>query len=170
VDAKSAIAFEDWYRDAHARLVTLLTLAVGDRDTGREAADEALVRAYERWDRVSTMASPSAWTYRVGLNVARRKARRRALEARLFHRTRVPDVPGPTGELWLLVAVLPTRQREAVLLRHVAQFTELEIAAAMGIERGTVSSTLRTAYRQLERAISADAEPTAPREDQETRS
>jgi RNA polymerase sigma-70 factor (ECF subfamily) len=170
VDAKRPEAFEDWYRDIHARLVTLLALAVGDADTGREAADEALVRAYERWDRVSAMNSPGAWTYRVGLNFARRKVRRRSLEGRLLGRTRVPDVPGPAGELWLIVAVLPARQREAVLLRHVAQFTESEIASAMGVARGTVSSTLRAAYRQLEQSIAPTVELPARPTGQETRS
>jgi RNA polymerase sigma-70 factor (ECF subfamily) len=142
-------AFEDWYRAEHARLVTLITAVVGDADRGRDAVDDALARAYERWDRVSLMASPTAWTYRVALNVARRRARRQAIEARLLGRSRPELVPGPTGELWLVVAELPVRQREAVLLRHVAQMTEAEIADVMGIKRGTVSSTLRAAYQRL---------------------
>lgn len=53
----------------------------------------------------------------------------------------------------MLVANLPVRQREAVLLRHVAQLTEQEIADAMGVKRGTVSSTLRSAYQRLGIAI-----------------
>ncbi len=102
------------------------------------------------------MASPSGWTYRVALNVVRRRARRRALERRLFGRPRREDVPGPAGELWLLVAELPLRQRTAVLLRHVGQNTEQEIAEVMGVARGTVSSALRTAYQRLAIAVTDD--------------
>ena len=141
--------FEDWYRREHARLVTLVSAAVGDAEIGRDAADEALARAFERWKRVSVMSSPSGWAYRVALNVARRRARRRAMEQRLLGRRRAESVPGPTGELWALVSVLPVRQRQAVLLRHVGQLTEIEVADVMGVARGTVSTTLRAAYRTL---------------------
>jgi RNA polymerase sigma-70 factor (ECF subfamily) len=150
------VAFESWYRAEHSRLVTLITAVVGDADAGRDAVDDALARAYERWDRVSLMESPTGWTYRVALNVARRHARRHAIEARLLGRSRPELVPGPTGELWLVVADLPVRQREAVLLRHVAQMTEREIADVMGIKRGTVSSTLRAAYLRLGLAMDDD--------------
>jgi RNA polymerase sigma-70 factor (ECF subfamily) len=149
MDTVDTIGFEDWYRREHPRLVTLVSVAVGDAEIGRDATDEALTRAFERWDRVSVMASPSGWTYRVALNVARRRARRRVIERSLLGRARTVDVPGPTGELWLLVSVLPDRQRQAVLLRHVGQLTEVEIAAVMRVARGTVSATLRSAYRTL---------------------
>jgi RNA polymerase sigma-70 factor (ECF subfamily) len=150
-------SFEDWYAGAHARLVTLVTAAVGDAEVGRDVADEALARAYERWDRVSAMQSPTGWTYRVALNVARRRARRRATERRLLGRPRTDDVAGPTGELWTLVAGLPERQRQAVLLRHVGHLTEPEIADVMGVARGTVSTTLRNAYRTLGLALRDDS-------------
>src|SRR6478752_1652568 len=102
MDTVDTIGFEDWYRRDHPRLVTLVSVAVGDAEIGRDATDEALTRAFERWDRVSVMASPSGWTYRVALNVARRRARRRAMEQRLLGRRRAESVPGPTGELWAL--------------------------------------------------------------------
>ena len=129
--------------------MTLLAASTGDASLACEAADEAVARAYERWERVSQMASPSGWTYRVALNDARRRARRAAFEQRILRRIRPADVPGPTGELWLIVAGLPPRQRTAVLLRHVGQLTEAEIADVMGVARGTVSSTLRAAYKRL---------------------
>jgi RNA polymerase sigma-70 factor (ECF subfamily) len=152
------IDFETWYRHEHARLVTLLAASTGDAPLARDAADEAVARAFERWERVSRMASPAGWTYRVALNIVRRRARRHALEHRILRRIRPDDVPGPTGELWLLVADLPPRQRTAVLLRHVGQLTELEIAEVMGIARGTVSSTLRSAYRRLGTEIEDEPE------------
>lgn len=148
--------FEIWYRREHPRLVTLLAASTGDAALGREAADEALARAFERWSHVSQMQSPVGWTYTVGLNIARRGERRRRVERRLLRRFRQEHVPGPTGELWMLVADLPARQRTAVLLRHVGQLTEQEIADVMGVARGTVSSTLRAAHRHLGAVIDAD--------------
>ncbi len=152
-------AFEVWYRREHPRLVTLLAASTGDVTLATEAADEALARAFERWRRVSQMETPAGWTYRVALNIVRRRARKHALERMTFSRLRTDDVPGPTGELWLLVADLPPRQRTAVLLRHVGQLTEQEVADVMGVARGTVSSTLRTAYQRLRIEITHE-EPT----------
>ncbi|MBA2497403.1 MAG: hypothetical protein H0V33_09980 [Acidimicrobiia bacterium] len=67
--------FEPWYRAEHPRLVVSLALACGRMDLAAEAVDEAFVRALERWDRVSAMASPTGWTYRVALNCLRRRER-----------------------------------------------------------------------------------------------
>jgi DNA-directed RNA polymerase specialized sigma24 family protein len=157
VSTEEPLNFERWYREVHPRLITLLAATAGEVDLACEAADEALARAYERWAQVSRMASPSGWTYRVALNVVRRRARRRALERRLVGRPRREDVPGPSGELWLLVAELPLRQRTAVLLRHVGQLTEQEIAEVMAVARGTVSSTLRAAYQRLAIVVTEEA-------------
>lgn len=143
--------FEAWYRRAHPELVTTLAVAVGDVDVAADAVDEALVRAFERWAHLET---PTPWTYRVALNVARRRLRRRSIEARVLRRTVPrPHLPGPAGELWLVVADLPPRQREALALRHIGHLTEAEVATAMGVTRGTVSATLRTAYAGLRAAL-----------------
>lgn len=154
------IDFESWYLQMHPRLVTSLAAFCGDADRGRDAADEAAVRALERWDRVGVMASPDGWAMRTGFNLIRRRARRAQLEHRLLRRSE-PASPlhGPAAELWAVVADLPARQRQAVVLRHVAQLTEPEIAEVMGVARGTVSSTLRNAYRNLRREIE---EPEVP--------
>ena len=64
--------------------------------------------------------------------------------------------PGPAGEAWALVAGLPERQRTAVVLRHVADLTEPEIAKVMRITRGTVSTTLADAHRALRAKLNED--------------
>jgi DNA-directed RNA polymerase specialized sigma24 family protein len=142
--------FEPWYRELHPSLIAVLAATVGEADLAKDAADEALARAWRHWKRVSVMSSPEGWTYRVALNVVRRQRRRRSLERSLLHRHVAPGVvAGPAGELWLLVGALPPRQREAVLLRHVGQLTEPEIAEVMRVTRATVSTTLRAAYTRL---------------------
>ncbi|HEX7165881.1 MAG TPA: sigma factor-like helix-turn-helix DNA-binding protein [Acidimicrobiales bacterium] len=152
--------FESWYRREHARLVPALLLVTGDLDTATEAADEAFARALARWDRVGRMESPNGWTYRVALNVLRRRARRERLEQRLLLRQpRVSAVPAPAGEAWAAVRELPDRQRTAVVLRFVADLTEEQIATVMGVTRSTVSSALADARRTLGRVLADDPEP-----------
>ena len=127
-----------------------MVLVTGDIDMSADAVSEAFARALEHWSRVSAMANPTGWTYRVALNVARRSARRSTMERRLLARTpKPPDVPAPAGELWAIVGVLPRRQREVVVLRYIADFPEAEIASVLGISRSTVSSTLADARRRL---------------------
>ena len=146
--------FEAFYRRQHGPLVTSLLLVTGDADLAREGADEAFARALAAWPRVAGMASPGGWTYRVALNVIRRRGRRRSLERRLLARGAPPPaMPAPAGEAWLLVAELPRRQRQVVVLRHVADLPEAEIARVLGISRSTVSSTLADAHRALGRRL-----------------
>ncbi len=150
--AETNLTYESWYVDAHRRLLASLTYAYGDGDLAQEAADEAVVRAYERWDRVRVMASPTGWLHRVGFNLARRRLRRRQLEQTLLRGRARPEIgisDQPDTVLWHLVADLAPRQRQAVALRHLGQLREAEIAEVMGISRGTVSATLRQAYTKL---------------------
>lgn len=149
-DAPPLASFSDWYPQTHPRLVASLLLVTGDIEVAADAAAEAFTRALERWGRVSAMANPTGWTYRVALNVARRGARRSAIERRLLARgPRPSNVPAPAGELWSVVAQLPRRVREVVVLRYVADLAEKEIAEILGISRSTVSSTLTDAHRRL---------------------
>lgn len=143
--------FAGWYRAQHAGVVRTLAAVIGDVDEAGEAADEAFARALERWARVSAMATPTGWVYRVALNVARRRARRAALHRRLVRRHRAGwAVMQPVdAELWAAVRRLPERQRMAVALRYIADLPEAVIAEAMGVAAGTVSATLHAARRRL---------------------
>ena len=142
--------FAEWYSANHGRLVAGLLVISGRVDLTQDAVDEACVRAYARWDRVSVMQSPTGWVYQVALNVLRRQARRAALEQRLLRRDPAPLlVVGPASAAWELVATLPPRQRTAVVLRYVSDLTQAEIANAMGVTRSTVSSTLTNALTRL---------------------
>ena len=146
--------FDEWYKVTYPRLVVSLIAAFGDPDLPYEAAAEAMAQTYEQWATVSEMESPDGWVYRVATNVARKKIRRKNIERRILFKSRsLPQVSGPAGEIWLLVADLPERQRLAVVLRHVGHLSESDVAQTMGITRGTVSATLRAAYRSLRTAL-----------------
>jgi RNA polymerase sigma factor (sigma-70 family) len=150
VDVAASRDFEVWYPAAHARLFASLLVLCGDRDLAAEAVDEASARALQHWDRVREMDSPEGWVYRVAVNVMRRVARRRAIEQRVRWRLASRQVmPAPAGEVWDLVRTLPDRQRTAVVLRYLADLAEIDIAAVMGVSRGTIASTLADARRSL---------------------
>ena len=153
-------SFDAWYDREHDRMIATLVLSTGDIELAVEGVDEACSRALERWKRISAMESPTGWVYRVAINHARRVARRKGMEQRVFRKqVPVPDLPAAASEIWELVASLSERQRQVVMLRHVAEMTENEIGAVLGISRGTVSSTLHDAHQRLGRLLSDDNEP-----------
>lgn len=144
-------SFEAWYRAAHPRLLATLVVASGDIEAARDAAAEAFTRALERWPRVHGMDAPEAWVHRVGVNVLRRRSRRRILEERLLRRQRLEPVPPPqvASEVWDAMALLPFRQRQALALRYLLGMTQAEVADAMGVAPGTAAATLHAARRNL---------------------
>ncbi|PZS23218.1 MAG: hypothetical protein DLM54_01600, partial [Acidimicrobiales bacterium] len=76
------------------------------------------------------LESRSDWVYRVALNVLPRSIRRQSLERRLLARPVGLVQPVPTDpDLWEAVWSLPARQRQAVVLRFVADLTEPDIAS-----------------------------------------
>jgi RNA polymerase sigma-70 factor (ECF subfamily) len=142
--------FEEFYLREHPRVLGALCASCGDREIAIEATDEAFARALERWKRVHAMESPAAWTHRVALNAVRRALRRSAMEVRLLRKVPVVDVvPTVDTELWAVVRTLAPRQRDAIVLRYVADLPEADIAQVMNVARGTVASTLADARARL---------------------
>jgi RNA polymerase sigma factor (sigma-70 family) len=153
--------FARWYGATYPALVRALTMMTNDVDLAGDVASEAFARAYARWDRVAQMASPTGWTYRVGVNVLRRHWRRQRAE-RLVRALGAPSTEAFTADtvdpdLWRAVTGLPRRQREAIALRYVADLTEAEIATVMNITEGAVSATLTRARRHLAECLTNEA-------------
>lgn len=158
--------FDDWYRRAYPQLFPAVAGAVGSADQAADALAEAFTKAFERWGRVVQMDNREGWVYRVAVNHHRRRTSRRTRERELVVALPAPAQPGlePTAlaELVELVAGLPDRMREVVVLRYVADFTEPQVAEVLGISRGTVSSTLRDAHRRLAPELDVESEETKP--------
>jgi RNA polymerase sigma-70 factor (ECF subfamily) len=144
------VIFEAWYPVARARVLAALVVALGDVDVAAEATDEAMARALADWNRVSAMASPVGWAVTVALNVARRRGRRRQLEALLLRRAvPVAPVPAAAGEIWFAVKDLPRRQREVLVMTYMLGLQQREVADSLGISRSAVSSALTDGRRRL---------------------
>jgi RNA polymerase sigma factor (sigma-70 family) len=159
--------FDLWYRREHPRVLAVCAALSGDVSAAADAADEAFVRALERWPSVSEMASPGGWVQVVALNHLRRVLRRRQGERLLHARRPIPQSEGrpaglPDMDLWAAVAALPRRQRLAVVLRYVHDLPEAAIAAVMGISRGSVASTLAAAQANLRRTLTGPSDITEP--------
>ena len=94
----------------------------------------------------------AGWVWRCVLNRARKARNRPAAELRADDGRNGSD-GSSDAELRVRLAALPERQRLVVFLRYFADLEYREIAAALGIEVGTVSATLHSAHAALREAL-----------------
>jgi RNA polymerase sigma-70 factor (sigma-E family) len=130
------LAFADLYRLAYRVAFRIL----GDRTEAEDVAQEALARAALRWSRLHER--PEGWVCRVASNQAidRYRRRRRQLQVLVGPVGIVDERVGERGDLVTALRKLPRRQREVVVLRYLADFSEADVAVALGCSVGTVKS------------------------------
>ena len=147
-------SFDGWYRSTWPKLVASVTVMVRSREVAQDLAGAAMLRAWERWDD-GTIESPTAWVYRVAINLVRQRLRRHLLELRsLQHRVdEIAATPEVDAPIWRAVAALPARQRTAIALRYLADLTQQDVAAAMAISPGTAAATLAAARRNIRKSL-----------------
>lgn len=147
-------SFAVFCAQAYPRLVAALAHQTGDAWLAEELAQEALIRAANRWKRVGRLASPVGWTFAVGANLGRSHFRRRRAEKRSLARL-AAERAGPIADAADAVAVrtallsLPRKQREAVVLRYYLQLTAAEAAEVLGSTPGAVRGLTHRAVAAL---------------------
>jgi len=155
--------FDEFYATHYDGLARTLTIALGDRAAAEEAAQEALTRALRRWHQVRALDRPAAWLYVVAMNHVRDRWRRERREPR-WDTELETSVIDPTGGVTTVLSVreaittLPARQREAVVLRYLADLTLADVAEAMGCALGTVKATLHQALGSLRVELEEDVD------------
>ena len=164
-----AMSFEHFYHHHYSKIATALSLYFGDAGVGQEAADEAMTRAYSRWNEVSAAANPSGWVYRVGQNWGRSlitRLRRRVVGVHSIGSERAAEQasaasvmpPSYDPEIDRAVAQLNPKQRSVVICRYYLDWSTAQTAAALEISPGTVKSRLHTALTTLRARVHADPE------------
>ena len=145
--------FDDFYRACRHQMFRALVLTVGDRELGIEATDEAFARALERWSDVSGYDNPEGWVYRVGVNWARSKLRRRSftMEGMFAESVHLDDLPEP--ELLTAVELLPIKYRSVVVARFFLDWSIEQTAEALSIPEGTVKTRQSRALTRLRRRL-----------------
>jgi RNA polymerase sigma factor (sigma-70 family) len=161
-DVGEGLDFETFYRRELPGLVRAMFLLEPDRDEAEEIAQEAMVRVYERWDRVRSMASPGGYVYRVALNLHRRRTRSLAVRARhvVALRARLRDAPGPDAHRELAEAIpsLSVRRRQAFLLVDWLGMTSEEAGRILGIAPASVRSRASRARSELRARLEVEDE------------
>lgn len=144
-------AIERVYRRGYGRFLRVAQAMLADEEQARDAVQEAFARAIRSRFEFRGEGSLEGWLWRTLVNVCRDERRRAAMPTASIttQNGRVEEWP----ELRAAVAALPERQRLVLFLRHYADLDYDSIAAALGVQRGTVAATLHAAHAALQRTL-----------------
>lgn len=149
-------AFDAIVRRFQDRIYRLACVWLHDEQLALDAAQEVFVRGFKGLRGFRFRAAPFTWLYRTTRNVCHEFNRQR--------RTEPLDDEAPDGglnpdqvvadiqsarRLGQLVAGLPERQQEVVMLRMFEDLSVRETARAMGCREGTVKALLHKATSKL---------------------
>lgn len=135
----------------------------GRRALAEELAQDTLLAVYRDWDRVAGLDQPAAFARRIVVNKAISTFRRLVSEARavtrLAWRRQVdPEIELRDERLWAHVRDLPGRQRQAIVLRYVADLSTDEIAITLECAESTVRVLLHRGRKALGETLGMDEE------------
>ncbi|MFL5797461.1 MAG: RNA polymerase sigma factor [Actinomycetota bacterium] len=144
------VTFEDFFRAEYRSVARALVIVAGDALGAEDLAQEAFVRAYERWDRVRVMGSPAGYVYRAALNLHRSRLRRAAVALRHRRGTGSPEAAADIGpelqhEVREMLASLPRGQREALMLVEWLGYPAGEAARILGVRPASVRGRIHRA-------------------------
>jgi RNA polymerase sigma-70 factor (sigma-E family) len=154
-------AFVREYTPALLRTAYLLT---GNGNAAEELLQDTLVRLYPKWDRVEQADAPLAYVRRslanAFVNQQRRASRREFAYADVPERMDDRDAFGQIAdrdEIWNRLAVLPQRQRAALVLRFYEGLSDEDAASALGCRVGTVRSLISRGLSTLRAAMATES-------------
>ena len=152
------------YLGHYNQLVRLAVLLVHDVQTAEEVVQDAFEAMHLAWRRLRDSEKALQYLRQTVVNRSRSVLRHRKV-VDMHAPKAAPDEPSAEHAALALLersAVaaalrsLPERQREAIALRYYADFSEADIAKAMGISKGAVKSHTARAMSSLKTILSQD--------------
>jgi RNA polymerase sigma-70 factor (ECF subfamily) len=164
---QGAIAFEEFYLGTRLRLLRQLSLMTGDRQQAEDALQEAYVRAWLRWGKVSRLESPEGWVrtvaWRVAISQHRHSVTGSDLVRRYLRRAEAVADPATNSDsaldLSAALARLRPEHRRTLVLFEVCGLSVAQVAAETGVAEGTVKSRLARARTTLGQLLGAVYQP-----------
>ena len=148
VGVDADVAVEQLYAAHWRQLVRLSALLVHDQQAAEDVVQDAFVAMHGKWSRLRDPEKALAYLRQAVVNRSRSALRHRAVVERHVRAT-VPGegtVDGPSVGGARRDAVreallrLTERQREVLVLRYYLDWSEAQIADAIGVSRGAVKS------------------------------
>ena len=160
--------FVSFVTEHGATLRRIATLLSGDPHRAEELLQSTLERTYRAWGRARD-GDPLAYARRILANL-RIDTWRRTRRELLLTGDQMPDRGEDDrstevvlrDELTRALRALPVKQRRVVVLRHLLDMSEAEVAAELGIPRGTVKSAGARGLAGLRATLTDPTDRTEP--------
>jgi RNA polymerase sigma factor (sigma-70 family) len=148
---EAAADFTTFFVAEYERLFQTVYLMCGDKTEAEDLAQEAMARAFERWDRVQAAETPIGYVYQIAFNLHRSLLRRaRRARAGGSQASSMETNVGQTRlEVLEALSALPRSQREALLLMEWLGFPAAEAGRILGIEASSVRGRVHRARAAL---------------------
>ena len=160
--ADAAEAVTALYETHALGLIRLAVIMLGDRPAAEDVVQEAFYGLYRRWHALSDTTNALAYVRSSVINGCRSALRRRVRQLALAGAEQPVESDSAESsallseeyrQVLLAIRRLPSRQREALVLRYYLDLDEAEIASSMQVSRGTVKSTTSRALAALGRIL-----------------
>jgi len=135
-------SFEEFFHLERDRLFRVMFVITKNRHEAEDLSQDAFARVWERWDSVGAMENPAGYLHRTAMNLFRNRYRRALLAARRgVGITRQEDAFEVVDDRHVAMQALNSlapRQRAAIVLTEVLQYTAEEAGSMLGIRAATV--------------------------------
>jgi RNA polymerase sigma-70 factor (ECF subfamily) len=147
MDAQAKQAYREFVTARSHALLRTAYLLTGDFGQAEDLVQTALTKTYLSWHRIRDTGAVEAYVRRTMMTTAtswwRRRWRGEQPAETIPERAAAGDLAAASAdrdELWRLLQRLPARQRAVVVLRFYEDLSEAEVAAVLGMARGTVKA------------------------------
>ena len=170
--------FEQLFRDTRTDLLAYIMRRSQNAEDAADVLAETYLIAWQKLDAIPTGERARLWLFGVARNLllkgaSRRRSRhalverlageRLAGELRSAHRTHAPVEDEGSSAVRAVLATLPERDREILMLTAWEGLTPKQIAAVVGIPANIVRVRLHRARTRLKRDLTGPRRPIAPR-------
>ncbi|AXB48496.1 SigE family RNA polymerase sigma factor [Amycolatopsis albispora] len=162
--------FDQFAADRLDRLLRYATAVTCDRHLAQDIVQDVLLRVQRRWSRIEQMDAPYLYVKRMVTNEYLSWRHRRAARDIASSQRTLDALTPPVGDpavrhaerdaMRARIAVLPRRQRAALVLRFYEDCTDAEIAQVLGCTESTVRSHISRALGTLRAGARLPAEVT----------
>jgi RNA polymerase sigma-70 factor (ECF subfamily) len=161
-ESTGLLSFEPFFEAQHVRLFGTICVITGDPKEAEELMQEAFLKVWERWDRVSSYQDPAGYLYRTAFNLLRNRHRRMMRAARhpILSAT-AEDAFARVDEREALLGALrrlTRRQRAAIVLTELMDLTSEEASQLLGVKPGSVRALASQARASLRKSLEGDGE------------
>ncbi|WP_158306127.1 SigE family RNA polymerase sigma factor [Janibacter sp. HTCC2649] len=150
--------FAEFATAATPGLLRTAWLICGSASQAEDLVQSAMVKVYLRWGKLRH-TQPQAYARKCILNEQidqHRRGRHETTVRELPEQQHHDQQPEDTDNIVRLLALLPARERQVVVMRHYAGLSEAEVSDLLNISIGTVKSSASRGLAKLREALAAE--------------